>query len=108
VSRFQSSHDFAAGTLANFGIEATLENPESSVAYGFEGPKRARHRNEWNFKSATLGLIRLDVKRPVFARTGFFYLRGVGSLAVHGMMGTVEMAFLGEPSPLAPGFTRGA
>jgi hypothetical protein len=53
VSRFQSSHDFAAGTLANFGIEATLENPESRVAYGFEGPKRARHRNEWNFNRHT-------------------------------------------------------
>src|SRR5690606_19295760 len=39
--------------FANFGIEATLENLVSRVAYGFEVPKRARRRNHRNFKSAT-------------------------------------------------------
>jgi len=56
VSRFQSSHDFSAGIFANFGIEATLENLESSVAYGFEVPKRACHKNDRNFKSATIAV----------------------------------------------------
>ena len=36
VSRFQSSQELAADAFANFGIEATLEILESSVAYGLK------------------------------------------------------------------------
>jgi hypothetical protein len=54
VSRFRSSHTLAAPSDANFGIKGTLATYNSSVAFGFEVPKRARGHNDRNFKSTAL------------------------------------------------------
>ena len=38
VSRFRSSHHYAARSLANFGIKGTLAIYDSSAVFGFEVP----------------------------------------------------------------------
>jgi hypothetical protein len=55
VSRFRRSYHLAAPAFTNFGIKGTLATFNSSAAFGFEVPKRARGHNDRNFKSAALG-----------------------------------------------------
>jgi hypothetical protein len=55
VSRFRSSHHYAARSLANFGIKGTLAIYDSSAIFGFEVPTRTRGYNDRNFKSTALG-----------------------------------------------------
>src|SRR5580765_2045223 len=55
VSRFRSSHHFAAHTFANFGIKGTLAIYDSSAVFGFEVPTQTRGYNDRNFKSTALG-----------------------------------------------------
>ena len=54
VSRFRSSHHYAARSLANFGIKGTLAIYDSSAVFGFEVPTRTRGYNDRNFKSTAL------------------------------------------------------
>src|SRR6476659_10121526 len=54
VSRFRSSHHYAARSLANFGIKGTLAIYDSSAVFGFEVPTQARGYNDRNFKSTAL------------------------------------------------------
>src|SRR3954465_4437517 len=54
VSRFRSSHHFAAHTFANFGIKGTLAIYDSSAVFGFEVPTQTRGYNDRNFKSTAL------------------------------------------------------
>jgi hypothetical protein len=54
VSRFRSSHHYAARSLANFGIKGTLGLYDSSAVFGFEVPTQARGYNDRNFKSTAL------------------------------------------------------
>jgi hypothetical protein len=46
VSRFRSSHHYAARSLANFGIKGTLAIYDSSAVFGFEVPKQTRGYND--------------------------------------------------------------
>src|SRR3979490_2115631 len=55
VSRFRSSHHYAARSLANFGIKGTLAIYDSSAVFGFEVPTQTRGYNDRNFKSTALG-----------------------------------------------------
>src|SRR6187401_3553269 len=50
VSRFRSSHHYAARSLANFGIKGTLAIYDSSAVFGFEVPTQARGYNDRNFQ----------------------------------------------------------
>jgi hypothetical protein len=54
VSRFRSSHHYAARSLANFGIKGTPAIYDSSAVFGFEVPTRTRGYNDRNFKSTAL------------------------------------------------------
>src|SRR6185503_21287619 len=54
VSRFRSSHHYAARSLVNFGIKGTLAIYDSSAVVGFEVPTRTRGYNDRNFKSTAL------------------------------------------------------
>src|SRR6476620_10053519 len=54
VSRFRSSHHYAACSLANFGIKGTLAIYDSSAGFGFEVPTQTRGYNDRNFKSTAL------------------------------------------------------
>jgi hypothetical protein len=54
VSRFRSSHHYAARSLANFGIKGTLAIYDSSAVSGFEVPTQTRGYNDGNFKSTAL------------------------------------------------------
>ncbi len=54
VSRFRSSHHYAARSLANFGIKGTLAIYDSSAVFGFEVPTQTRGWNDRNFKSTAL------------------------------------------------------
>jgi hypothetical protein len=56
VSRFRSSHHYAARSLANFGIKGTLAIYDSSAVFGFEVPTQTRSYNDRNFKSTALGV----------------------------------------------------
>jgi hypothetical protein len=56
VSRFRSSHHYAARSLANFGIKGTLAIYDSSAVFGFEVPTQPRGYNDRNFKSTVLGV----------------------------------------------------
>src|SRR6478609_2800661 len=56
VSRFRSSHHYAARSLANFGIKGTLAIYDSSAVFGFEVPTQTRGYNDRNFKSTALAL----------------------------------------------------
>jgi hypothetical protein len=58
VSRFRSSHHYAARSLANFGIKGTLAIYDSSAVFGFEVPTRTRGYNDRNFKSTALAVTR--------------------------------------------------
>src|SRR4029078_9791045 len=54
VSRFRSSHHYAARAVANFGIKGTLAIYDFSAGFGFEVPTRTRGHNDRNFKSTPL------------------------------------------------------
>src|SRR3954471_20237683 len=66
VSRFRSSHHYAAHSFANFGIKGTLEIYDSSAVFGFEVPTQTRGYNDRNFKSTALGAWRI-AGTPVLA-----------------------------------------
>src|SRR3954463_10718013 len=55
VSRFRSSHHYAAHSFANFGIKGTLAIYDSSAGFGFEVPTQTRGYSDRNFKSTALG-----------------------------------------------------
>src|SRR6187431_1858883 len=81
VSRFRSSHHYAARSLANFGIKGTLAIYDSSAVFGFEVPTQTRGYNDRNFKSTALAGVLLR-KRPSVAPSGLSFagltgLRGV-------------------------------
>ena len=54
MSRFRSSHHYAAHSFANFGIKGTLAIYDSSAVFGFEVPTQTRGYNDRNFKSTAL------------------------------------------------------
>src|SRR3954453_20735445 len=54
VSRFRSSHHYAARAFANFGIKGTLAIYDSSAVFGFEVPTQTLGYNDRNFKSTAL------------------------------------------------------
>jgi hypothetical protein len=54
LSRFRSSHHYAARSFANFGIKGTLAIYDSSAVLGFEVPIQTRGYNDRNFKSTAL------------------------------------------------------
>src|SRR3954467_6990410 len=54
VSRFRSSHHYAAHSFANFVIKGTLAIYDSSAGFGFEVPTQTRGYNDRNFKSTAL------------------------------------------------------
>src|SRR4051812_26337208 len=54
VSRFRSSHHYAARWSANFGIKGTLAIYDSRAVFGFEVPTQTRGYNDRNFKSTAL------------------------------------------------------
>jgi hypothetical protein len=56
VSGIRSSHPFAAGAVANFGFERTLETYDSSVVLVRKFSWRTRGGNEENFRTTTLVL----------------------------------------------------
>ena len=57
VSRFRSSHHYAARSFANFGIKGTLAIYDSSAVFGFEVPTQTRGYNDRNFKSTALPAV---------------------------------------------------
>src|SRR3979409_2145784 len=67
VSRFRSSHHYAARSLANFGIKGTLAIYDSSAVFGFEVPTQTRGYNDRNFKSTALA--RRNNRMTVHARS---------------------------------------
>jgi hypothetical protein len=76
VSRFRSSHHYAARSLANFGIKGTLAIYDSSAVFGFEVPTQTRGYNDRNFKSTALVDSRGSRRLPVFEAQG----RTIGDL----------------------------
>src|SRR6476659_9107048 len=65
VSRFRSSHHYAARSLANFGIKGTLAIYDSSAVFGFEVPTQTRGYNDRNFKFSALSVA---VQKSALAR----------------------------------------
>ena len=54
VSRFRSSHHYAARSLANFGIKGTLAIMILVRFFDLKFPTQARGYNDRNFKSTAL------------------------------------------------------
>src|SRR6476619_4160060 len=77
VSRFRSSHHYAARSSANFGIKGTLAIYDSSAVFGFEVPTQTRGYNDRNFKSTALGCV-LICGRPAKCKRFF---RRIGTLS---------------------------